>query len=297
MKMNMRMNTNNFPLSLAARDGHVAIVEVLLAHGSVYLNQASSEFGGTALYMSCTHGTSTICGILLRQDGIEVNRARTGGGATPLYAACSSGHTEVVKMLLAHDGIEVNKVRSDDGAALLYTACNLGHTDAVRTLLADERANIEKVSQDGEPPLHTSAWSGHLLCAQLLIIHGASLSAKNNTDETAAESAITDNQPILAEWLTAVTGWSHLRVAAGCRLYKDAAVALRLGRMDPDADDSPQPAAMVQELMAAIATSKAAPAALPWQDAPPICKDTIKLVVAATRGWSRATHGLHHGKV
>lgn len=200
-------------------------------------------------------------------------------------------------MLLAHDGIEVNKVRSDDGAAPLYTACNLGHTGAVRTLLADERANIEKVSQDGEPPLHTSAWSGHLLCAQLLIIHGASLSAKNNTDETAAESAITDNQPILAEWLTVVTGWSHLRVAAGCRLYKDAAVALRLGRMDPDADDSPQPAAMVQELMAAIATSKAAPAALPWQDAPPICKDTIKLVVAATRGWSRATHGLHHGKV
>lgn len=67
--------------------------------------------------------------------------------------------------------------------------------------------------------------------------------------------------------------------------------------MDPDADDTPQPAAMVQELLAAIATSKAAPAALPWQDAPPICKDTIKLVVAATRGWSRATHWLHHGKV
>lgn len=67
--------------------------------------------------------------------------------------------------------------------------------------------------------------------------------------------------------------------------------------MDPDADDTPQPAVMIQELLAAIATSKAAPAALPWQDTPPICKDTIKLVVAATRGWSQATHWLHHGKV
>lgn len=142
-----------------------------------------------------------------------------------------------------------------------------------------------------------SAWTGHLLCAQLLVIHGASLSAKNNTNETAAESAIADHQPTLAEWLSAVTGWSHLRVAVGCRLYKDAAVALRLGRMDPDADDTPQPAAMLQELNAAIATSKARPTALPWQDAPPICKDTIKLAVAATRGWSRATHWLHHGKV
>ena len=122
------------------------------------------------------------------------------------------------------------------------------------------------------------------------------MSAKDTNGETAAESASVNEQPILAEWLTAVTGWSHLRVAAGCRLYNDAAVALRLGRMDPDADDTQHPAAMIQELMAAIATSKAAPAALPWRDAPPICKDTTKLVVAATRGWSRVTHWLHHGK-
>lgn len=67
--------------------------------------------------------------------------------------------------------------------------------------------------------------------------------------------------------------------------------------MDPDADDTPQPAAMLQELKAAIATSKAQLAVLPWQDAPPICKDTIKLVVAATHGWSRVTHWLHHSKV
>lgn len=46
-----------------------------------------------------------------------------------------------------------------------------------------------------------------------------------------------------------------------------------------------------------IATAKAEPAALPWQDAPPICKSTIKLVCDATHGWSRTSHWLHHGKV
>lgn len=200
-------------------------------------------------------------------------------------------------MILAYDGNEVNKVRTDGGTTPLSVTCNQGHVEAVRTLLADGRADIEKKNQDGDTPLHTSAWTGHLLCAQLLVIHGASLLAKDTNGETAAESASGNDQPLLAEWLTAVTGWSHLRVAAGCRLYTDAAVALRLGRMDPDADDLQHPAAMIQELMAALATSKAAPSALPWQDAPPICKDTITLVVAATRGWSRATHWLHHGKV
>ena len=56
-------------------------------------------------------------------------------------------------------------------------------------------------------------------------------------------------------------------------------------------------ATTIKEIMAAIATSKTKPAALPWQDAPPVCKETTKLVVDATRGWHRTTHWLHHAKV
>ena len=49
--------------------------------------------------------------------------------------------------------------------------------------------------------------------------------------------------------------------------------------------------------MAAVATSNSKPAALPWQNAPPICKATQKLVADATRGWHRTTHWLHHKAV
>ena len=49
--------------------------------------------------------------------------------------------------------------------------------------------------------------------------------------------------------------------------------------------------------MQLVATSKDIPAALPWQNAPPICKATIKLVADATRGWHRTTHWLHHKAV
>ena len=50
-------------------------------------------------------------------------------------------------------------------------------------------------------------------------------------------------------------------------------------------------------MLAAIATSKAAPAALPWEDAAPVCGATIKLVADATRGWHRTTHWLHRSDV
>ena len=43
----------NAPLMLAARDGHIEIVAVLLALGRVDFNQASSDEGRTALGFAC----------------------------------------------------------------------------------------------------------------------------------------------------------------------------------------------------------------------------------------------------
>lgn len=36
------------------------------------------------------------------------------------------------------------------------------------------------------------------------------------------------------------------------------------------------------------------PDALPWANAPQVCRATTKLVADATRGWHRTTHWLHH---
>lgn len=85
-----------FPLSVAAREGHRAVVEMLLAHKGVDPNQGTSDTGSTSLFVACRAGNTVICEILLRQDGIEVNKARTDDGTTPLYAACYDGHVGVV---------------------------------------------------------------------------------------------------------------------------------------------------------------------------------------------------------
>ena len=44
-----------FPLSLAAREGHIAIAELLLARKGVNVNQAGSDVGATALFLSLIH--------------------------------------------------------------------------------------------------------------------------------------------------------------------------------------------------------------------------------------------------
>ena len=116
------------------------------------------------------------------------------------------------------------------------------------------------------------------------------MTAADNYGILPVDDATNENHPALAEWLTAVATWSPLRVAAGCRFHNEATLLLRQGRMDPDASPFPL-------LLAAIAASKAAPAALPWSNAPPICVQTIKLIANATRGWHRTTHWLHHVNV
>ena len=107
---------------------------------------------------------------------------------------------------------------------------------------------------------------------------------------TPAEIDHNDPQSHSIVWITAVASWSQLRIAASLRFHREAAAMLRQGRIAAASWTVP-------EMLAAIATSKTAPAALPWEDAAPVCNATIKLVADATRGWHRTTHWLHHSNV
>ena len=139
-----------------------------------------------------------------------------------LYIACQEGHAAIVTLLLAHDGIDVNQARTDSGLTAL----------------------------------HGAVFGGVLLAVQYLVVYGASLAAAAFIDgSTPAQVAAFVNKPELAEWLNAVSGWSQLRVAAGCRLYKDAAFLLRRGKIDPD-----DPATTsTKDIMAVVATATANP--------------------------------------
>jgi hypothetical protein len=85
-----------------------------------------------------------------------------------------------------------------------------------------------------------------------------------------------------------------LRIGAGARLHSALASALQRGWIDPDG-------AGVPALIAARAT---AANAAPWGTGvhvlvrqPAVCRETIRLVRAATSGWAPASHWLHHTAV
>jgi hypothetical protein len=224
-------------------------------------------------------------------DGVDVNKGKTTDGATPLFVACQNGHPKVVEMLLACDGIDVNKASKDDGTTPLCMACDQGHTEVVELLFACDGVEVNKACTDtGATPLHAAAVVGHLSISQLLVVFGANMAAIaifEGERQTPQKWATDDGHHELAAWLGAVSAWSPLRVAAGCRLHSAITTLLKQGRMDPDAQPWSQ-------LAVARATSTTPPTKLPWGGAPDVCQITVKLIKAATRGWAPPRHWLHH---
>jgi hypothetical protein len=186
------------PLLVAAQNGHVEVVVVLLEKGAA-VTQGTTDNGGTPLLMAAQQGHVEVV-VLLLEKGAAVNQATTDDGATPLFMAAENGHVEVVLVLLEKDAA-VNQATTDTGVTPLVAAAQQGHVEVVR-LLAVFCANITTGTTDGDwTPRSVAAAQGHAA---------------------------------LAKWLAAVETWPPLQIAAGCRLYRAAATTLRLGLVDPE---------------------------------------------------------------
>lgn len=238
--------------------------------------------------------------LLLACKGFDVNQIVQGDGTTLFSAACAGGDVEIIKALLMHDELDMGgpSQGGDDGEmAGFLCACAEGHAEIVQLLLADGRVNInEPVLYENEMQtvLHVATFKEHLKVAQLLIVYGANRAATDDEGNTPAQLAHQYARgSLLDAWHIATASWSQLQVAAGCRLYNEAAKALRRGLIDPDDPTT----AFRESIPAAIKTARMGPDALPWGDAPQICRATTKLVLDATRGWHRTTHWLHHKNV
>lgn len=102
----------NTPLILAAVNGHLSIVEILLEYGAD-LN-AKNRQGSTALELSCRKGYFEISKVLisrysfLQPDGSRRHESTGVGMAEyPLHIACYEGAYEVVELLLSK-GAEID---------------------------------------------------------------------------------------------------------------------------------------------------------------------------------------------
>lgn len=145
-------DTRGTPLILAAFEGHLPVVEVLLAAGAD-IDITAADDGNTAIYEAAYEGNDEVVKALL-DAGAKQNANETDGD-TPLIAASRTGRLSIVNTLMAY-GADVNNIDSD-GASALSTAAFCGYKEVVLALLR-EKADV---NMGDETPLMMAISGGY----------------------------------------------------------------------------------------------------------------------------------------
>ena len=169
-----RDSTKGTPLLYSARNGHLEVVERLLAAKADVNAAPTSSSGQTALQAAAARGHLEVVERLLTANA-DVNAApATESGRTALQAAAEGGHLEVVERLLAANA-DVNADQADDMA--LQAAAVGGYLEVVERLLA-ANADVNAPSVDfGRTALQAAAYGGHLEIVEQLLAANADVNA------------------------------------------------------------------------------------------------------------------------
>ena len=193
------------PLSIAAENGHNAVVKLLLARKDVNVDSKDRN-RRTPLSFAASTGSESVVRLLLEKGDIAVN-LKNKDGCTPLSFAAQEGSEKVVRLLLARDDIEVNS-KGIDGRTSLSYAAERGSEKVVRLLLARDDIEVNSKDAEGRTPLSFAAETGSESVVRLLL-------AREDVD---INSKVTARPPwsFSSFWskVRAQVGWTPLSFAA-----------------------------------------------------------------------------------
>lgn len=196
------------PLYLAAKEGHVGMIRLLVAHGAD-INQSPKKGGFTPLMAAAFNGHNE-AGQMLVANGatldvlsaaalgfapdvdtaISKNLSILNGDGTaaksPLYWAATNGQFRIVQILLAKDAN--TEVKDEEMRTPLMMASIIGHNGVVRALL-DKKANINEWDRHGWTALHHAAINNQPRIARTLLARKANAAAKDLRGRTAVDLA------------------------------------------------------------------------------------------------------------
>ncbi len=202
--VNTTNTTGKTPLFLAADEGNIDCVKLLLEAEGININQADKD-NETPLYRAAKNGHTECVRLLLAAKGINVNQANEDN-ETPLYCAANEGHTECVRLLLAAEGINVNQADKDNETPILRAA-RRNRTEALKLLLAAPGIDCNLTDRQGDTPLHEAIAFGHTECAQLLLSRpGVDINSANAQGETLLFLAAMHGRKNSLELLLALPG-------------------------------------------------------------------------------------------
>ncbi|KAF2137072.1 uncharacterized protein K452DRAFT_194724, partial [Aplosporella prunicola CBS 121167] len=153
-----------YPLYAAARQGHLAIVRLLLDRGADPAPGDGRNALRTALCRACFHGAGDVAQLLLDRGGGA--RLATGAVHCPLFSAVEGGHRHILQLLLAR-GVDVEYEGADKRTAIV-AAAELGRTHLISMLVA---AGAD-VNNDSWSCLTLAVINGHLDTVEFLLQHG-----------------------------------------------------------------------------------------------------------------------------
>ncbi|RYP44175.1 hypothetical protein DL768_009323 [Monosporascus sp. mg162] len=200
------------PLSWAARNGHDAVVRLLLAKDGIDPDSKDSH-GRTPLSRAAQHGNEGVVSLLLADGRPDINSKDDcfDGGQTPLSWAAENGQGGVVKLLLTKNGVDLDSKDCGGGTPLLFAAGN-GHEAVVNLLLATGTVDPDSKARDlwiG----HSSSWwcvtpllfatrNGHLAVVNLLLGTGrVNLESKDSNGRTALSHAAEEGHETIVKLL------------------------------------------------------------------------------------------------
>ena len=179
------------PLLDACLRGHIDLVrELVVEHGADL--SAKDNDNNDALMCAVIGGHQDLVRILIKEFQFSVNTSRGRNGRTPLLEACLKGHTDLVRELVVEHGADLSAKDNNNNDALMYAVIG-GHQDLVRVLIKEFHfyANMSR-GRNGRTPLLGACCQGRIdLVRQLVVEHGADLSAKDNNNNDALMYAVT----------------------------------------------------------------------------------------------------------
>jgi ankyrin repeat protein len=136
-------------LNLAADNGHLAIVKLLVEHGAE-INKVSGVYGGmTPLIRAVQNCNPDIIQFLL-ENGANPNLTNEGDYyKSPLYFAATKGCIEAVKLLLKNKA----DINFANGHSVLSGAIVSSSESDMAIMLVEEGANINQMTY-GKYPIH-----------------------------------------------------------------------------------------------------------------------------------------------
>ena len=164
------------PLIIAAHNGHLNSVKILLEYGADIEARGTLKIGDevaegcTPLWAAAVTGHLDVVRLLIERNA-DVD-GRTSKGSTPLRAAAVKGQLDVVRCLV-ESGADVNIRKYKDGSTPLIAASCWGQLSVV-TYLIDKGTFVDLQAKDGNTALHDAAQRGHLEIVSQFLALGAS---------------------------------------------------------------------------------------------------------------------------